>query len=218
MVTHVPCPCGYFLSPGPHYRSPFTGISTPSKLRPTQHSDWSLKNVPLTISFSWLQTPQWLLIRLQIKSSLTKSRTSWLLAISCSFSEASVTYCPCIHPQTPQASGHLNPSDPLSSLCVMTPFFNQDASERPSPTALFEVGYYSLPIAPYLFFTELTIIYNNFIIALARLFIIYNASHSCGEQFCLSDQAPACHGGLSFSLLDPQQLKGWWRTKTFVSE
>ena len=69
----------------------------------------------------------------------------------------------------------------------MTPFFNRDASERPSPTTLFEVGYYSLPVAPYLFSTELTIIYNNFINALARLFIIYNASHSSGEQFCLPD-------------------------------
>ena len=49
-------------------------------------------------------------------------------------------------------------------------------------------------------------------------FIIYNASHSRGERFCLSDQAPACHRGLSFSLLDPQQLKGWWHTKIFISE
>lgn len=57
----------------------------------------------------------------------------------------------------------------------MAPFLNQDRSERLFPTSLSEVGYYSLPIAPYMFSTELTIIY--FIIALPHLLFTMQVTH-----------------------------------------
>ena len=57
----------------------------------------------------------------------------------------------------------------------MAPFLNRDPSERLFPTSLSEVGYYSLPIALYMFSTELTIIY--FIIALPHLLFTMQVTH-----------------------------------------